>query len=214
MVLTRFLPQNEHFYGHFKDAASNAFDVAHLLNEIFTQPEDDIERKVRRMHDLEHRGDEITHLVFSALNSTFVTPMDREDISGLAGELDEFVDGMEEVGKRLWLYQLCDVSKSARLLTQILVEQAGLVKDAMEHLEQVGKNRELLKRHAVEIHRLENEADDTLNDALATLYEGVVAVPELIQAIRWGELYGLLEDATDQAEDIGNRLEGIVAKYA
>jgi predicted phosphate transport protein (TIGR00153 family) len=213
MVLTRFLPQNEHFYDHFKDAASNAFDVAQLLDEVFTQPED-IDRKVRRLHDLEHRGDELTHLVFSALNSTFVTPMDREDISGLAAELDEFVDDMEEVGKRFWLYKLGEVPATARLLTQILVEQSALVKAAMARLEQVGKNRELLQQHAVEIHRLENEADDTLNEALASLYEGVVEVPELVQAIRWGELYGLLEDATDRAEDIGDRLKGIVAKYA
>ena len=141
MVLTRFLPQNEHFYGHFKDAACNAFEVAQLLHEIFTQP-DDVERKVRRLHDLEHRGDEITHLVFSALNSTFVTPMDREDISGLAGELDEFVDDMEEAGKRFRLYKLGEASGTARLLTQILVEQSGLVKEAMERLEQAGKNRE------------------------------------------------------------------------
>jgi predicted phosphate transport protein (TIGR00153 family) len=213
MVLTRFLPQNEQFYGHFHDAAANALEVAQLLNEVFEHHED-VERKVRRMHDLEHRGDEISHRIFSALNSTFVTPMDREDIAGLAAELDDFVDDMEEAGKRLSLYRLRRPTEPSRLLVRILVEQAELVEMAMGRLEQVGKNREMLRRHAVEIHRLENEADDTLNNALATLYEGVTEVPDLIQAIRWGELYGLLEDATDRAEDIGDRIEAIVAKYA
>ena len=71
-----------------------------------------------------------------------------------------------------------------------------------------------LKEYWVEVNRLENEADDTLNNALATLYDGVTEVPALIRSLRWGELYGLLEDATDRAEDIGDRLEGIVAKYA
>lgn len=213
MVLTRFLPQNEKFYEHFQDAASNALEVANLLREIFTNSED-IERKVRRLHDLEHRGDEVTHRVFSALNSTFVTPMDREDIAGLAGELDEFVDMMDEVGARLWLYRLDERPEEAALLTRILVEQANLVDAAMGQLPELRKEAPGLKRHAVELHRLENEADDALNDALATLYDGVTEVPELIRSLRWGELYGLLEDATDRAEDIGDRLEGIVAKYA
>ncbi|HVL22562.1 MAG TPA: DUF47 family protein [Thermomicrobiales bacterium] len=213
MVLTRFLPKNEQFYGHFHDAAANALEVAQLLNEVFGN-EEDTERKVRRLHDLEHRGDEISHRIFSALNSTFVTPMDREDIAGLAAELDDFVDDMEEVGKRLWLYRLGAPTEPAKLLARILLEQAQLVEQAMAQLEQVGKNSENLRRYAVEIHRLENEADDTLNDALAALYEGVTEIPDLICALRWGELYGLLEDATDRAEDIGDRLEAIVAKYA
>ena len=213
VVLTRFLPQNEKFYEHFKDAATNALEVAKLLREIFTNS-DDIERKARRLHDLEHRGDEITHRVFSALNSTFVTPMDREDIAGLAGELDEFVDMMDEAGQRLWLYKLDERPEAAQLFTRVLVEQATLVQTGMTHLPDLRKREHVLKQQAVELHRLENEADDALNNALATLYDGVTEVPELIRSLRWGELYGLLEDATDRAEDIGDRLEGIVAKYA
>jgi uncharacterized protein len=212
VVLTRFLPQNEKFYEHFQAAASNALEVAELLHEVFTNGED-IERKARRLHDLEHRGDEVTHRVFSALNSTFVTPMDREDIAGLAGELDEFVDMMEEVGARLWLYKLDERPDAAQLLTRILVEQAELVDTAMTNLPELRQKAQGLRRNAVELHRLENEADDALNNALATLYDGVTEVPELIRSLHWGELYGLLEDATDRAEDIGDRLEGIVAKY-
>lgn len=213
MVLARFLPQNEKFYEHFEGAASNALEVARILNDIYST-EDDTERKVHHLHDLEHRGDEFTHQIFSALNSTFVTPMDREDIAGLANELDEFVDMMDEAGMRLWLYKLSEPTEPARLLTRILLEQADLVSLAMPLLATVGKEQQVLRKHAVEIHRLENEADDRLHTTLATLYDGVTEVPALINAIRWGELYGLLEDATDRAEDIGDRLESIVAKYA
>jgi uncharacterized protein len=213
MVLTRFLPQNEKFYEHFEAAASNAVEVARLLNEIYTG-EDGSERKVHHLHDLEHRGDEITHQVFSALNSTFVTPMDREDIAGLAGELDEFVDMMDEAGMRLWLYKLGKPREPARLLVRILFEQAELIKSAMPLLAELGKQGQAIHHHALEVHRLENEADEQLHTSLATLYDGVTEVPQLIDALRWGELYGLLEDATDRAEDIGDRLETIVAKYA
>jgi predicted phosphate transport protein (TIGR00153 family) len=213
MVLTRFLPQNEKFYEHFHAAGLNALDVARLLNDIFTHHEE-TERKVHHLHDLEHRGDEITHRVFSALNSTFVTPMDREDIAGLASELDDFVDMMDEAGMRLWLYKLGEPPEPARLLARILFEQAELIAEAMQHIAELSKQHSALRHQAVEINRLENEADDQLHKALASLYDGVTEVPALVDAIRWGELYGLLEDATDRAEDIGDRLEAIVSKYA
>lgn len=213
MVLARFLPQNEKFYDQFEGAATNALEVARLLNDIYSDQED-AERKVHHLHDLEHRGDEFTHQIFSALNSTFVTPMDREDIAGLANELDEFVDMMDEAGMRLWLYKLSQPGEPARLLTRILLEQAELISLAMPLLASVGKEQQVLRQHAVEIHRLENEADDRLHTTLATLYDGVTDIPGIINALRWGELYGLLEDATDRAEDIGDRLEAIVAKYA
>lgn len=213
MVLKRFLPQNEEFFGHFREAAANALQVAQVLSELFTDTED-VDRKAHHLRALENRGDEITHQVYSALNATFVTPMDREDIAGLASEIDEFVDEMEEVGRRYSLYRLGEGTAPARLFTSILVEQAEHGNTAMALLEDVSKNEESVRHHALEIHRLENEADDALNETLATLYDGVTEVPALIDALRWGELYGLLEDATDRAEDIGDRLEGIVAKYA
>jgi uncharacterized protein len=184
-----------------------------VLIEVLEQG-NDVERKVRLLRDLEHRGDEITRQVFGALNSTFVTPMDREDIQGLAGDLDDFVDDMEEAGRRFWLYRLSVPPDPTRLFAQILSEQAELLKVGLPLLEEVGKHGATLVRHAAEIHRLENEADDALNQALATLYNDVTEVPALIEAIRWGELYGLLEDATDRAEDVANRLESIVAKNA
>lgn len=212
MVLTRFLPRDEQFYGHFRDGAANAVEMANLLVEIFNGG-DEVERKVRRLRDLEHRGDEITHRVFSALNATFVTPMDREDIDGLASEIDDFADNMEEAGRRLWLYRLTDPTDSSRFLARIIAEQSGLILEAMGLLEEVGKHQNELKRLVVEVHSLENEGDDRLNQALASLYDGVTEVPALIHAIHWGEIYGLLEDATDRAEDIANRVEGIVAKY-
>ena len=213
MVLARFLPRDEQFFDFFRDAAVNAAEVAEVLAEVVELGEG-IERKVRRLRDLEHRGDETTHRIFSALNSTFVTPLDREDIQGLAGVLDDFVDDLEEAGRRLWLYRLTEPTEPARLLARILREQAGILAEAVPLLAEVGKQAAALRRHAVEIHRLENEADDALSQALATLYDEAVDIPSLVRAIRWGELYGLLEDATDRAEDVADMLEGIVLRYA
>ncbi|MGH2535010.1 MAG: DUF47 domain-containing protein [Thermomicrobiales bacterium] len=213
MVLARFLPRDEQFFQHFQDGAANAAETARLLAEIVAA-ETDIERKVRRLRDLEHHGDEITHRIFSALNSTFVTPLDREDIRDLAGEIDDFVDDLEEVGRRIALYKLGPAREPAKLFVRILTEQAQFVVDAVKVLEFAAKQRDAMLRSVLELHRLENEADDALNQTLADLYDGVTDVPGLIQAIRWGELYALLEDATDRAEDIANTLEGILLKHA
>src|SRR3954451_20354201 len=123
MVLARFLPKDEQFFDHFRDAAVNAEEVTSLLARVIANG-DDRERDVRRLRDLEHRGDEITHRIFSALNSTFVTPLDRDDIRELAVKFDDLVDNAEEAGKRLGLYRLAESTEPARLLARILHEQA------------------------------------------------------------------------------------------
>jgi predicted phosphate transport protein (TIGR00153 family) len=212
MVLARFLPRDEQFFDHFRDSAANAAEATAVLARVVdVAPER--ERNVRLLRDLEHRGDEITHRIFSALNSTFVTPLDREDIRSLAVELDDLVDDAEEAGKRLWLYKLGEPSEKAKLLAQIVHEQAVVLAEAVPLLADVGKHGEEIRRHVLEIHRLENEADDLLNQALATLYDGAADIPTLIACMRWGELYGLLEDATDRAEDVADVLESIYLKH-
>ena len=212
MVLARFLPRDEAFFSFFADAASNAAEVATLLAEIL-EGHEDRERKVRRLRDLEHRGDEITHTVYNALNSTFVTPLDRDDIRALASTLDDFVDDIEEVGRRLWLYRLAESPEPARRLARIIREQATILAEAIPLLEH-RKRTDALLRHSVEVNRLEDEADDVFNQALASLFDGAADIPTLITAIRWGELYRLLEDASDRGEDVANTLEGIVSKNA
>ncbi len=211
MVLARFLPRDEQFFDHFQDAASNAAEVTGVLTKVVANGADR-EREIRLLRDLEHRGDEITHRIFSALNSTFVTPLDREDIRDLAVKLDDLVDDAEEAGKRLGLYRLASSTEPARLLARILHEQTEGLARAVPLLSDVGKNGDAIRSHVVEIHRLENEADDVLNQALAALYDDAADIPSLVTCMRWGEFYGLLEDATDRAEDVADVLEGIYLK--
>lgn len=212
MVLARFLPRDAAFFNYFRQAAEVAVEAANLLAEILDQFAD-VERKARRIRDLEHQGDEITHKVYQALNSTFVTPLDREDIRSLASSLDDFIDHIEEVARRLALYRLTGSTDLARLVGRIIAEQAQVLATAIPQLESDKKHDEVL-RLVVEINRLENEADDTLSQALAGLFEGATDIPAVILGVRWGELYQLLEDTTDRAEDVANTLEAIVVKYA
>jgi predicted phosphate transport protein (TIGR00153 family) len=213
MVLARFLPRDEQFFDHFQESAANAAEVTAVLSRLVDNGVDQ-QRDVNLLRDLEHRGDEITHRIFSALNSTFVTPLDREDIRELTTALDNFVDDIEEIGKRLWLYRLGAPTEVARLFARILQEQGETIARAVPLLEKTGNNAEELRRHVLELHRLENEGDDALSTALAALYDGVTEIPELVCALRWGELYQILEDASDRGEDVADILEGILLKYA
>ena len=212
MVLARFLPRNEQFFDYFRDAAENAAVAAKQLRELLEQF-DDVEGRVRRLREIEHRGDEITHQIFNALNRTFVTPIDREDIRALASAIDDLVDAIEEIAKRCWLYRIDGPDKLARSLAGIIGEQARLLAETVPLVERA-KDSDLLKRQVVVINRLENEADDLLDTALAGVYDGAADIPALVRALRWSELYQKLEEATDKAEDVANTLEGIMLKNA
>ncbi len=184
MVLAKLLPRDARFFEYFRAASSNAVEVAQLLLDLFQRYED-VERRTRRIRDLEHRGDEITHQLYNALNSTFVTPLDREDIHDLAGKLDDFIDYIEEVARRLRLYRIDQPTELAQLLARIICEQAVVIGQAVALLEHE-RNSETLLRHIVEVNRLEDEGDDVLDRALAGLYDGASDVTALVKAIRWG----------------------------
>jgi uncharacterized protein len=208
----RLIPQDDRFFDLFNRSADNILEGARLLNELLVNFVD-VDRKARHLKDIEHTGDEITHEVFRALNRTFVTPLDREDISHLASALDDVIDWMEEVARRIRLYHIDQPTAIACQFGRVILEQTEQIARAVPLLE-VRRNADALERATQEIHRLENEADDLLADALGTLYDGVTEVPQLIKAMRWDDLYQLLEDTTDKAEGVAIVLSNISLKNA
>jgi predicted phosphate transport protein (TIGR00153 family) len=212
MSLARFVPRNEQFFTLFQEEARNVVAAAQSLLDLLEHFVE-VERKVRRLRDLEQRGDELTHHLFAALNRTFVTPLHREDIRNLTNALDTFVDYLEEAARRMQLYQITQPTEPARQLGRLINQQATIIAEAMPLLESA-KQREAVLYSTIELNRLENEADEVLSQALATLYDGATDIPAVVQALHWGELYQLLEDATDRAEDVADTLEAIVLKHA
>jgi predicted phosphate transport protein (TIGR00153 family) len=208
----RLIPQDDRFFDLFNRSAENTLEGARLLYDLLESYQD-IERKARHLKDIEHTGDEITHEVFRALNRTFVTPIDREDISNLASALDDVIDWIEEVARRIHLYRIDQPTSIARQFAKVILEQAEQIARAVPLLED-RRQAETLQSCGQEIHRLENEADDLLAEAIATLYDGVTQVPELINAMRWNDLYQLLEDTTDKAETVATALSNISLKNA
>jgi uncharacterized protein len=208
----RLIPQDARFFDLFNRSADNTLEGARLLDDLLHNYVD-VERKVRHLKDIEHTGDEITHEVFGALHRTFVTPIDRDDISNLASSLDDVIDWIEEVGRRIHLYHVDEPTPIARQFSRVILEQAEQIARAVPLLEN-RRETDALQRATQEIHRLENEADDLLAQAIAHLYDGVTQVPELIQAMRWNDLYQLLEDTTDNCENVATVLSNIALKNA
>jgi predicted phosphate transport protein (TIGR00153 family) len=208
----RLIPQDDRFFDLFNRSAANNLEGAALLNELLTNFVD-VDRKARHLKAIEHTGDEITHEVFRALNRTFVTPLDREDISHLAAALDDVIDWIEEVARRIRLYRCDEPTPIARQFGKVILEQCEHIAKAVPLLEE-RRYAEAMEHSTQEIHRLENEGDDLLAEAVATLYDGVTEVPQLIKAMRWDDIYQLLEDTTDKAEAVATVLSNITLKHA
>ena len=208
----RLIPQDDRFFDLFNRNAENTLEGAQLLHDLLTNYVD-VDRKARHMKDIEHTGDEITHEVFRALNRTFVTPLDREDISHLASALDDVIDWIEEIARRIRLFRIDQPTPIALQFSKVILEQSEQIARGVPLLAE-RRNKDKLQRSIQEIHRLENEADDLLAEAVATLYDGVTEVPQLIKAMRWDDLYQLLEDTTDKAEGVATALSNIALKHA
>ena len=126
----RLIPQDARFFDLFNRSADNVLEGARLLDDLL-QNYVDIERKARHLKDIEHTGDEITHEVFGALNRTFVTPIDRDDISNLASSLDDVIDWIEEVGRRIHLYRVDEPTPIARQFSRVILEQSEQIARAV-----------------------------------------------------------------------------------
>ena len=212
MPLFSFLPKSPNFFRLFSLSGANAVSTAQALVDLFDRYED-VEAKVRRIKDLEHEGDRLSHEVTNALTTTFLTPFDREDIIELNNHLDDFVDYMEEAARRAWLYRIDAPTPNARAFAGVLLKQAQLIARALPMLED-SKQHEGLHAVVREIKLLEDEGDRLYDEVETHLYDRATDIPSLVSSMRWGELYTLLEDATDQAQRVANTIEGILLKHA
>lgn len=204
--MRQFLPQSHDFYPDFTAAAAIAAEAATLLRVWLTSGVS--EENGEHLRELEHQGDEITHRIHEGLRLGFIPPISREDIRELAHRLDDFLDMIEEAGQRFRLYNLAPGEPQPIRLATIIEQQAQILMHAMPMLATIEDARSLLG-HVGEIHRLENEADEVHDQALAHLYDRVDDVPGVIHGRRLGELYALLEAATDKADQVAHVVENI-----
>jgi predicted phosphate transport protein (TIGR00153 family) len=200
------IPREEAFFELFKKAAHNMIEGSRLLKEMMEDFRSPVEQ-AKRIKDVEHIGDGITHDIVRRLNQTFITPIDREDIHDLASALDDILDLTEAVADRLVLYKVTKPTEMAVKLADILHQASLAVGRGVDRL---GLPHPDIKECSVEINSLENEADRVSRDAISALFERQ-ADPLIV--IKWKEIYENLEDGADRCEDVANILERIALKH-
>jgi uncharacterized protein len=198
------LPRDRTFFDLFSEAGQNTLRAARLLDKMMNQWPDE-GGLARDILKAEQEGDRITHDIVQRLNSTFVTPIDREDIYGLATQMDDIVDYTEEAADFLGLYKIEAPMEQAQALTKVLVAACDQLAQGLDHL----RGFKDLDHYWIEIHRLENEGDRISRDAVASLFSNGI---DPMVVIRWKDMFAVLENAIDATETAALLIEGIVIK--
>src|SRR3954454_157664 len=201
----RLSPQQNVFYELFTASAANILDGAHTLHALITGPRQDREALNAELREQEHRGDDRTHSILREVNSTFVTPIDREDIYRLAGRLDDVMDFFEAAGDLIILYDLDTLPPEMQQLADLLVRAAELTAAAMPRL----KSLKNLSDYWIEVNRLENEADKLHRRFVARLFNGET---DALTVLKLKEVAEELEAAADAFENVADTVETISVK--
>jgi predicted phosphate transport protein (TIGR00153 family) len=201
-----FSSRDREFFDLFEEAARNVTRGADLLDQMLAHfPERaDLARDIVIC---EQEGDRIAHDIHHKLNSTFVTPIDREDILELTSDLDDIIDLIDEVADYLGLYKIEAPMEQSQRMAHILLQAARQIEGAMPRL----RDFQDMSHFTVEVNRLENDGDRTSRHAIASLFDDGI---DPMVVIRWKDIFERLEEAIDACEHVANTLEGIVIKNA
>ncbi len=205
----RFLPKEENFFELFDQMAQVLVDASVCLHDLTTDYAD-IDAKTHALREMEKRSDRISGEIDSHLNTSFITPIDREDIHSLASAMDDVMDYIEASADRMKLYRVDAPRDEAIELSAILIEGTKLICTAVTALTDLRHIDKVLKP-CIEINKLENQADQVHRKALTRLFKEETKPLEIA---KWQEIFGRLETATDRCEDVANVLESIVVKNA
>lgn len=200
------LPKEDEYFTLFSNHGKTIQDAATALVEMFQDTPDKFEAHSKKIKNLEHACDEVTHAITTKLNSSFITPFDREDIFTLVVALDDVCDYIDASARAVIMYNITEVSEHAKHLAKVIQSLAIEINGALAILKKpVG-----MKNHIIEIHRLENEADDAYFRGIGELFQKST---DAISVIKFKELYEILENATDRCESVANIIEAIVLKH-
>src|SRR5687767_4339365 len=201
------LPKDTLFFDLFESLALHAVSSAEHLRQLARQFPD-ISGPLQKIREEEHSADGLAHTALDRLDRTFITPFDREDIHTLIGELDDIIDTIDALAKRIPLFHVKSMEEGFVKQTELLVDTTRVVSNAVHRLRKDRKLSELSK-DLIEIHHKESVGDDNHHAALNRLFEGST---DALEVMKWKELYDYIEEAIDGCEDVGNTLERIVLK--
>jgi predicted phosphate transport protein (TIGR00153 family) len=200
----RLTPQNRAFFGLFTRASANTVEIARLLVELLDRFPEGVDL-VRRIKDLEHEGDQVTHEIVDLLNRTFVTPFERDDMFRLATAIDDICDHVDEAADNIMLFGVRVIPADAKAQADVILRAAMQLDEAVRLLEGFKDSRNQL----TELRSLEDEGDRLVRDAVAGLFR---SGQDPLSIIRWKDIYEQLEEAVDACETAADVLEAILVK--
>jgi len=210
-IFQYFVPKDKKFFPLFEQAGNNLIEMSKLLKDIVNSSNPEKKKDLtRKVEDLEHKGDNITHQIHLELGKNFITPFDREDIHSLASSLDDVADFIHGAANRMDLYKLEKATEPMIEIADLLVEATEHVSKAIHELRDL-KNIRNITDSCVRINSVENKADYIFDKAVADLFE---FEKDAISLIKHKEVLSAMEDATDKCEDVANVLESILVKNA
>ena len=204
----RISQRPEEFFDLFASSGKNVREATELLADLIHDYRE-LDLKVKRIQDREHEGDEFTHRIIRRLNTSFITPVDREDIYELATALDDALDAVEGAADLFELHSIREPLPQMRAQVDVLVRAAQQTEAALGLLQKMDRDR--LEPYWIEINTLENEGDVLFRHGLAELFSGE---HDAMDVLRWKEVLEVLEEALDGLEKVANIVESIVLKHA
>jgi predicted phosphate transport protein (TIGR00153 family) len=200
------IPQDKHFFNMLENESQNVLEGSKAFLDMLTNYEN-IKQKQEKIKDIEHQGDDFVHEIFEELNKTFITPIDHEDISGLASAFDDVLDYIDGTAARLVLYEIEKPEENMVKLAEVLLRQTTELNTALTGLRNI-KNPKEIEKKCIEVNRLENVADDLYKSSVAQLFKR----KDAIEIMKLKEVYERIEFATDKCEDAANVISDIVVK--
>jgi len=201
------IPQEKIFFELLEQESKNVLAGALALDDL-VRNFDQLADKRNKIKDIEHQGDNIVHSIYDRLIKTFITPIDREDISKLASLYDDVLDYIYAAVNRLYLYEISSPTEPMRKFTELVVKSVREIDFAFASIQKI-KAPEVESR-IIEVDRLENEADVVLNEAVAALFK----TNDAITIIKLKEIYELMETITDKCEDVVQVIRDIILEYS
>jgi predicted phosphate transport protein (TIGR00153 family) len=203
-----FMPKEVKFFDYLNLQAENLVKATGYFKSILKNGVLN-EDSARKIHDLEHEGDTLTHEITDMLNRTFITPIDREDIYALANQLDDVLDMLNAMAGRMKLYKLDPADEYFSQFMDLIDQSSVALSHAVKHMHDTKRARRVLD-HCIEINRLENIGDAVREKAISNLFE---TEKDPIMVIKWKEIYEVAEGTLDKCEHVAKVIESILVKH-
>ncbi len=201
--------KDEYYYDTFVELVEYSCKAADLLNNIMNNfNAGQLLNKVKEMHDIEHAADEARHVMTKKLLKEFITPIDREDIMGLANSIDNLTDAIEDVVLRMYMYNITSIRPYALKMTSIIVKCCNSLKVAMTEFHNFRKSK-TLHELIIDVNKLEEDGDKLYAEAMRDLY---VNCNDFKEVSAWESTFHFLEKCCDACEDVSNAIEGVIMK--